>query len=65
MIFGPSQARTMRVADALLVARFLRNEPLWPLLKAIWTFRRMDARTFGLLDDVGDPFNDPPPKSRA
>lgn len=54
----------MRVADAALVARFLRTEPLWPLLKAIWTFRRMKTGTFELLDYVTDPLGGPSRKNR-
>lgn len=57
-IFGPSQARLMRGSDSAVVARFLRREPLWPLLKAIWKFRRMDARVFKMADSILDPLGE-------
>lgn len=57
-IFGPSQARTMQTSDAATVARFLRREPLWPLLRAIWKFRRMDAKAFEMCMALADPLGE-------
>lgn len=40
--FGESTAEEYTRHESLRIARFLRREPLWPLLKAIFKLRMLD-----------------------
>jgi hypothetical protein len=45
-LFGRSVHVRLTATGRASTAWYLRNEPLWPLLKAVWKLRRMPKTEF-------------------
>lgn len=54
-MFGATTAKSLEPLDRVAIARYLRTEPLWPLIKAIVRMRRMHQWTFDLVMYIEDP----------